>query len=299
MNLNRRTFVKTTCATLAGTATISMITGLDACVIQDNRRQKRRKIKKSVKWGMVGAGDSTLEKFEIQKELGYDGVEFISPTEINLDEVVEASKKTGLPVHGLVDTKHWEIRLSSPDEKQREQGIAILNQCLADCSKLGGDSVLLVPGQVTGNEETHDDVWKRSIACIRKVIPSAEKQNVKILIENVWNGFCEQPETLRDYIDEIASPWVQVYFDIGNARKFAPSEKWVQVLAKRIAKLDVKDWGQENGFCKIGDGDVDWPAVCKELDELEFDGWCTAEVEGGGKEQLQDIAQRMDRVLVK
>ena len=299
MNINRRTFVKTTCTTLAVASSTTLISALDARAIQDNPAEKRRKIKKSVKWGMVGAGDSTLEKFEIQKELGYDGIEFVIPTEINLDEVIEASRQTDMPVHGLVDMKHWEIRLSSPDEKQRKQGIAILNQCIADCRKLGGDSVLLVPGQVTGPEETHDDVWNRSIACIREVIPTAEKQNVKILIENVWNGFCEQPETLRDYIDEIDSPWVQVYFDIGNARKFAPSEKWIRVLGQRIAKLDVKDWGQKNGFCKIGDGDVDWPAVCKELDKLQFEGWCTAEVEGGDQERLRDIAARMDRVLVK
>lgn len=270
----------------------------DSLVAQENPPKPIRKLKKSVKWGMVGAGDSVLKKFEIQKKLGYDGIEFVSPADVNLDEVIRAAKQTEMPVHGLVNMKHWKVRMSSPDDRQRELAVDIMKRCIEDVHKLGGDSVLLVPGQVKGQEEKHRLVWERSIECIRQVIPAAEKRKVKILIENVWNGFCEQPEELRDYIDEINSEWVKVYFDIGNARKFAPSEKWIEVLGKRIVKLDVKDWGKQNGFCKIGDGDVDWPAVCKALDKLEFDGWCTAEVGGGGESRLKEIAERMDRVLV-
>lgn len=302
-NIDRRKFINATSAGLG----LSLLPAASsfafetAASVQDEPAKPaspQRKIKKSVKWGMVGVGDSVLKKFEIQKELGYDGIEFISPTDVNLEEVVRASKQTDMPVHGLVNMQHWQIRMSSPDESQRESAIKIMNKCIEDVHELGGDSVLLVPGQVKGKEENHDLVWERSIECIRQVIPNAEKRKVKILIENVWNGFCKQPKELRDYIDEIASDWVKVYFDIGNARKFAPSEEWIEVLGKRIAKLDVKDWGKENGFCKIGDGDVDWPAVCKALDKLEYDGWCTAEVGGGGKERLKEIADRMDRVLL-
>lgn len=162
---------------------------------------------------------------------------------------------------------------------------------------MGGDSVLLVPGRVAGENETHDHVWNRSIEQIRLVLPLASRLGVRILIENVWNGFCETPEKFRDYLDEINSPWVGAYFDIGNVRKFSPSENWIRVLGKRIVKLDVKDWSKKNGFCKIGDGDVNWPEVCKALDEIAFRGWCTAEVGGGKKERLNDIAERMNRVL--
>jgi len=127
--------------------------------------------------------------------------------------------------------------------------------------------------------------------------PLASKLGVRVLIENVWNGFCESPEQSRDYLDEIDSPWVGAYFDIGNCRKFGPSEDWIRTLGSRIVKLDCKDWGDTEGFCKIGDGDVDWPAVRQALSDIGFSGWCTAEVAGGGREVLTDIAQRMDRVL--
>ena len=61
--------------------------------------------------------------------------------------------------------------------------------------------------------------------------------------------------------------------------------------------LDIKDWGQSNGFCKIGDGDVDWAAVRVALDEIGFTGWAAAEVGGGDRDRLADISRRMDHVL--
>jgi L-ribulose-5-phosphate 3-epimerase len=224
-------------------------------------------------------------------------MELISPSNLDAAEVRRASEATGMPVHGLVDMKHWENRLSSPDPKQRELGLEYLHQAIRDANAFGGFSVLLVPGRVSGADETHDDVWNRSIPEIRKVLPLASRLGVRILIENVWNGFCEMPEQYRDYVDAIDSPWVGAYFDIGNCRKFGPSEQWIRTLGPRIVKLDCKDWSEAGGFGKIGDGAVDWPAVRLALAEIGFSGWCTAEVQGGGREELADISIRMDRVL--
>nr|WP_261361260.1 sugar phosphate isomerase/epimerase family protein [Aeoliella straminimaris] len=246
---------------------------------------------------MIGGQGSVLEKFELCKELGYDGMELTAPSLHNVDEILAASAATGMPVHGTVGQKHWSVRLSSPDASVRDEARQDLLTGLADTKAYGGDTILLVPGKVSGEDETHDDVWNRSIEQIRLVLPTAAKLGVRVLIENVWNGFCETPEQLRDYLDEINSPWVGAYFDIGNVRKFSPSENWIRVLGERIVKLDVKDWGKSNGFCKIGDGDVNWPAVREALAEIGFTGWCTAEVGGGGRERLAEIATRMNQVL--
>jgi sugar phosphate isomerase/epimerase len=44
----------------------------------------------------------------------------------------------------------------------------------------------------------------------------AEKQGIKVLIENVWNTFLISAYDMARFIDEVGSPWVQVHFDIGN-----------------------------------------------------------------------------------
>jgi hexulose-6-phosphate isomerase len=122
----------------------------------------------------------------------------------------------------------------------------------------------------------------------------AARHGVRILIENVWNGFCENPEQFRDYLDEIESPWVGAYFDIGNVRKFGKPEDWIRILGERIVKLDVKDWGQANGFCRLGEGDVDWEAVRLALAEIRYTGWATRE---GKDKSLEDTVQLMNELL--
>lgn len=246
---------------------------------------------------MIADGATVADKFRLCHELGFDGMELISPSDLNASEVLAASRETGMPVHGLVDMKHWQLTLSSPKAEVRTQGREVLEQAIRDAHSFGGDSVLLVPGVVRGEEQTHQHVWDRSIEQIRQVLPLAAKLGVRVLIENVWNGFCEKPTELKDYIDQIASPWVGVYFDIGNAQKFAPSQEWIRTLGSRIVKLDVKGWGQKGGFGKIGDGDVDWPEVRKALADIDFSGWCTAEVAGGDRARLTEIAERMNQFL--
>lgn len=290
---NRRTFLGT-----AAIASGAVLVGTRISTAKEPAKRERKnkgKIFKSNKGGGIGKNyDGMVEKLEQYKTLGFDGIEGASPGIPDLTDLNKAIAKTGVPVHGVVDMVHWKERLSSPDPAKREIGRAALAQAVKDSKTIGGTTVLLVPGKVTGSDETHDDVWKRSIIEIRKVIPVAKEQKIKILIENVWNGFCETPEEFRDYVDEIDSEWVGIYFDIGNVRKFGKPEEWIRMLGSRIGKLDVKDWGKENGFCRLGEGDVDWPAVREALAEIKYSGWATRE---GRDNSLEDTVQLMDELL--
>ena len=118
---------------------------------------------------------------------------------------------------------------------------------------------------------------------------------IHILVETVWNGFCYKPEQFRDYLDEINNPWVGAYYDIGNMQKFAPAHEWIRVLGSRTVKLDVKDWGKKNGFCRLGEGDVDWDRVRVELKALDFSGWATRE---GSDRSIEDTSQLIDQLLI-
>ena len=111
----------------------------------------------------------------------------------------------------------------------------------------------------------------------------------------MWNGFCQSPDKFRDYIDEFNSPWVGAYFDIGNMQKFAPAEEWIRTLGKRTVKLDIKDWGTKTGFCRLGEGDVDWDKVRAALIEVGFSGWATRE---GRDKSLADTSKLVDQLMI-
>jgi len=107
---------------------------------------------------------------------------------------------------------------------------------LVFAADLGASSILLVVGKVTNEAtENHEQVRTRSSEGIRAALPDAARLGVRILVENVKNGFCSDAEPLRVYIDAFASPWVGAFFDIGNHDRFGGAAHWIRVRGSRIA----------------------------------------------------------------
>ena len=262
-------------------------------------------LKKAVKIGMVRVDAPLIEKFKLLKSLGYDGVELDSPSDLDRKEVLRARDEAELPIHGVVDSAHWRDTLSHADPAVRQRGLEALQTALRDAQYFGGSSVLLVPA-VVNREVSYDQAYERSQAEIRRALPLAEELNIKILLENVWNQFLLSPLETARYIDELDSPLVGAYFDVGNVVNYGWPEQWIRVLGPRIGKLDIKEFSRRRrdneglwkGFdVELGEGDCDWPAVMQALRDIQFEGWATAEVPGGDRQRLSDIAQRMDRIF--
>ena len=306
---NRRQFLKTTGTALAATglAASGLLRSASAAAPPIAGGEHAGRIYKSIKFGMFREKISYEEKFQLLKDMGYDGVELNSPGAENKPKALEASRATGLPLHGVVDSIHWRTRLSDPKPEVRAEALKGLMTAIREAHYIGGTAVLLVPGSVTNAAtENQEQVWERSIAGIRKALPLAAQLGIHVLIENVWNRFCydhdgpnnQTADRLAKYIDEINSPWIGCYFDIGNHQKYGKPADWIRTLGRRIVKIDVKDWSRERGFgSAIGEGDVDWADVRKALGEIGFTGWATAEVRGGDRGRIKEVAERMDRVL--
>ena len=294
--MDRRTFLA---ASMGGLTTLAGTPGVFAA--------DKPKLKKAVKFGMVNIKGSTLQKFELLAKLGFQGVEVDSPSNLNLEEALKASKATGVKIHGVVDSAHWKDTLSSPDAEMRGRGLAALKTALDDAKFLGADTALLVPG-VVKEGATYEECWERSMAEVKKALPHAEKTGVKIAIETVWNNFITKPEQLIEYVDAFQSPLVGAYFDISNMLKYGvPAAEWIRKLGKRMLKFDFKGYSitkakaEKNewaGFkVEIGEGDENWPEVLKACGEVGYDTWATAEVAGGGEERLRFLSEKMDELL--
>jgi len=163
-----------------------------------------RSLKKGIMWDCIGVGKTIAEKFEAAKLAGFDGVEPMS--HLDRTEVLKARDKTGLIIPSVCSAMHWKLLLSDPDPKVREEGVAALKVSLEDAKAYGADTILLVPGRVS-ETVSYDDCWKRSVEEIKKVIPLAEKLNVKIAVENVWNNFLLSPMEAVSYVDQFQSKW--------------------------------------------------------------------------------------------
>jgi L-ribulose-5-phosphate 3-epimerase len=269
-------------------------------------------------YSTIGVKGSVLDKFKVIKAAGFDGVEPMGA--MVREEVIAALKETGLKAASVCDHIHWQKTLSSPSENIRKDGFDGLITSLEDAKAYGATSVLLVPGVVTGagvgrGDSTYEECWDRSIAEIKKAIPTARKLGVKISIENVGNNFITKPEQAVQYLDAINSEWVGWHFDIGNVgRTQGPAEHWIDVLGKRINRIHVKDFAKPPTEAakaepaakagkdrpKLLDGGTNWPAVMAALDKAGYSGWGISEQPGpqaADVESARDLAQRMDRIF--
>ncbi|SVC17497.1 uncharacterized protein METZ01_LOCUS270351, partial [marine metagenome] len=161
--MKRREFIQKS-GTFGLVGTFSILNA--QAVEKDPKPEFRGRIYKSVKYG----GRVNLDRLKKLKELGFDGVEGSAPG-MDLIGLKKACSEVGLPMHGVVYNKHWKMRLSSPKEEVRDIGRKGLEDAIRESNAVGGSSVLLVPGAVKGKDETHDQVWERSITEIRKVLP--------------------------------------------------------------------------------------------------------------------------------
>ena len=300
--MHRREFLKTAGGALALAA---LATPARAAAAQESEASTRKRtLKKGIMWGTVDVKGSTLEKMKAIKEAGFDGAEMMS--HMDQDEVMRARDETGLVIPSVCGRDHWKKPLSDPDPKVREEGLESFKQALRDAKRYGASSVLLVPA-VVNKDVSYSDAYTRSQAEIRKAIPLAEELGVRIACENVWNQFLLSPMEAARYVDEFNSPAVGWHFDVGNILNYGWPEQWIRILGRRIEKLHIKEFSRKKrdneglwkGFdVKLLEGDNDWPAVMKAVDDIGYHGWAITEQGGGDSpEGLKDLADRLAKIL--
>src|SRR5215468_10238876 len=301
--MNRREFIQTGASALAFAALGGVAKAAEKKAAESAPAHKRS-LKKAIMWATVGVKGTVLEKMQAIKAAGFEGVEMMS--HMDQEEVLKARDQTGLIIPSVCGRDHWSKPLTDSNPSVREEGVAALKQTLRDAKRYGASSVLLVPGKVTA-EVSYADVYTRSQSEIRKVLPLAEELGVKIAVENVWNQFLLSPLEAARYIDEFNSPAIGWHFDVGNVITYGWPEQWIRVLGKRIQKLHIKEFSRKKrdneglwkGFqVDFLEGDNNWPAVMKALDDIGYNGWGITEQSGGDTpEGLKTLVDGFTKIL--
>ena len=240
---------------------------------------------------------SLKDVFAKAREFGFDGVELsmdaqgeltpdVSPEK--LEEIKADAASAGISLYSITSSLCWSCSLVSDDEQQRLQAEIYVKKQIDIAKALGCDTVLVIPGY-TGVDFAPDlpvvdyeTAYGRAVEAAKKLVPYACEAGVVIGMENVWNKFLVSPLEMRGFIDEVDSPYVQSYFDVGNVLINGYPEHWIKILGKRIVKVHFKDFkrsiGNITGFCNLLAGDVDYKAVMTAFKAVGYDGWVTAEV---------------------
>ena len=241
---------------------------------------------------------SYADRFKMAVDIGFEGLEaqtISDPKEA--DQIKDASTKTGLRIHSVMNMDHWKFPLSSGDPAVVERSIQGMITSINNARLWGADTVLLVPA-VVDPKTSYRDAYARSQVQIRKLIPIAREAGIVIAVEEVWNKFLLSPVEFARYVDEFKSPWVRAYFDVGNVVLYGYPQDWIRTLGKRIVKFHLKDFNSETRqFVALREGSVDWIDVRKAIGEIGFSGYLTVELRGGDEAYLRDVATRVDKIL--
>jgi L-ribulose-5-phosphate 3-epimerase len=289
---DRRTFLKSV--------------GAGALLIRDWQsavRDAPSGIRKAVLISMLPKDRTYAERFAMARDAGFHGIEMqtvAAPEEAA--EIAEASKKTGLRVHSVMNMAHWESPLSSDDPQIVKKSVAGMETSLRNAALWGADAVLLVPA-VVNPATSYRQAWERSQRVIKEqLLPLAQQLEVIIAVEEVWNKFLLSPLEFARYVDEFNSPWLKAYFDVGNIVFYGYPQDWIRTLGSRTVKIHLKDFklDRPNGrfeWKNLGEGDIDWTEVRKALAEVKYNGFVTTELTGGAPDYLKDVSTRVDKLL--
>ena len=297
---NRRTFLKALAATVAASVPA---TRTDARQASPQVGGSDRTIKKAVLISMLPKDLPYAERFALARASGFDAIEMQTMARAEeAAEIKEASAKTGLRVHSVMNMDHWRLPLSSADADVVNGSVRGMETSLRNAALWGADTVLLVPAVVNA-DTPYRQAYERSQRVIReRLLPMARDLRVIIAVEEVWNKFLLSPVEFARYVDEFESPWLKAYFDVGNVVIYAFPQDWIRTLGPRIVKIHLKDFNfdRPNGrftWKAIGEGDIDWPEVRRALKDIGYGGYVTTEVNGGDAAYLKDVAARVDRFL--
>jgi L-ribulose-5-phosphate 3-epimerase len=298
--MNRRAFMGAGISAAAVGIAASNLMGAEG---QQPKTEKR--FRKTLKFGMVtkkGANGEDLsveQRLQIAKDAGFESVEPDTIFEsAAVAEYKAASVKVGMPIDGIICSTHWSHPLSDPDTKIVDHCMNGMRVSLLNAKDLGGTMVLLVPAVVKPGVR-YSEAWERSVPRVKELAKDAEKLDIVIGIENVWNKFLLSPLEAKRYIEEIDSEYVKFWFDTGNVLLFGYPQDWIRTLGPLIARMDVKDFKTDTKeFVPLREGSTDWPEVRRAMDEIKYSGYLAAEVQGGDLAYLTDkVSKPMDLII--
>jgi hexulose-6-phosphate isomerase len=308
-SVGRRTFLASSACAVGAAVAAPVVAQQPAFPIVVLPEGKR--ILLSCKLGMIakkveGKDLSIVERLKLATAAGFDGVDFDEAGSFTPEQARDAVRESGVFVHNAINHAHWQQRLTSAKPEERAQGVKNIEHCIRVSHAAGGNGVLIVVGR--GDDGPADEIDERARQEIKKLLPLAAALGQPILFENVWNKMHydhdappeQAPDRFIEFVDSFNSPWVGMYYDIGNHWKYGQPRAWLNAFGRRTVKLDVKGFSRaKNKFVDITspDDDVPWKEVQQGLEEIGFTGWATAEVGGGGLERLTTVREQMQRAF--
>jgi hexulose-6-phosphate isomerase len=252
--------------------------------------------------------------FDPIKKAGFDGIQLgiqepvgeltLRSQDADVEKLRNTMRNAGLEPHSI----YLGTRFFHADAAERKRALENGKRVIDIAAGLGAKTWLIHPGQLS-TEIPYDACWQYTLEGLNALKERAEQTHLRIGLENVWNKFLMSPLEFVRLIEEVNSPQVGIWFDIGNVVAFGYPEQWLRILGpKHLVGLHIKDFkrgpadifGTYEGFVPLFHGSVNWPVVMRQLAGLGFDDYLVTEVSLGHQpvaEALQEVSRQLDVLI--
>jgi fatty-acyl-CoA synthase len=260
----------------------------------------------------VGCPDWMLnEVIAAAKDFGYDGIElrgigedlFLPRANVfgpkRLGTSLRQLAESGLEIPCVATDASCMLSSESPDVADN------IREYIDLAELINGKTLRLLGEERQSPGEGVDD--ERVFANLMAVVPYAEQNNIKLLIET--NGVYADTRRLRELIERAGSPVVGVLWDINHPYTYFDEkpEDTLSNIGKYIGHVHVKDSELVDGelvYRMLGDGTLPIKDFLRCLRSIGYDGYLSLEWVKRWNHELEDLGivfphyvRRMKRYL--
>ena len=228
-------------------------------------------------------------------KIGYQGVEIMCdsphayPLLMNSKKIseiknelsnnnIQISNLNAFTLFAIGDTYHpsW----IEEDLNYRRLRIDHTINCLKLAKDLGAKNISIEPGGPISNSNYKEKYLKIFIDSIKEVLPIAEEQKVKILVEPEPGLLIENSDEFLRFIKNFDSEYIGLNFDIGH---FVCVNEDPSILINKLENYihhfhlaDIKD--KIHNHLILGMGSIDIKNVLYSISKIDFMGFITVEL---------------------
>lgn len=224
------------------------------------------------------------EKIKIAKEAGYDFMEIsIDESDERLSRL-EWSKDERRQLRTIMDQEnfhflsmclsgHRKYPFGSHDPKIREKAKWIMKKAIELASDLGIRNIQLA-GYDVYYEEQDSATEQWFVEGLKEAVKEAARANVMLSIEIMDTPFMGTIKKGLHYIEQIKSPWLKIYPDLGNLTQWSDMPELELALGfKDIVAIHLKDTKPGKFKCvPFGEGTVAFSMLFNTLEKLNYQG---------------------------
>ena len=194
-------------------------------------------------------------------------------------QLADDIRKTGVPIYSICLSAHRRFGLGSREPSIRAEAARILKEAIDLAADLGV-RVIQVAGYFAFHEPASPDARKRYVDGLRAGLARACERGVMLAVENIDTIDMASVSDCLALRDELASPWFQIYPDVGNLAVHSLDVTAQTALIEGAAVgLHLKDARVgEPRRVPFGEGVVPFLEVFQTLDRIHYDGPLTIEM---------------------